>query len=304
MKLLLGFEAAARLGNFSRAADELALSQSAVSHQIQMLEAQLGQPVFRRMGRGVELTVAGKVLLSSVQGALNTLRNGMGRIGSYMDEGLVVLVCPAPLMHGWLQPRMARLLAELPGLCPLLSCDETARYVDEIDVDLSISERPLAQAGLLETPLLSDQWVMVAPSALLPRLAGVPVDQHHLRADLICMENAFTGEATADVFREHLHRFRKTAIYDDERLLLDGALRGLGLAFLPRLLAQEAITDGRLHLLEGYPSVPGKTWWIARRADASRSERIGQMHDWLLREGRSAGTAPSPRLNVGADPAR
>ena len=285
MKLLVGFEAAARLGNFSRAADELALSQSAISHQIQMLETQLGQPVFRRIGRGVELTVAGKILLSSVQGAINTLRNGMGRIGSYMDEGLVVLVCPAPLLQGWLQPRMARLLAELPGLCPLLSCDETARYVDEIDVDLSISERPLAQAGLVETALLSDQWVMVAPTALLSRLEGVAVDRHHLKVGLICMENAFTGEATAGVFREHLHRFRKTAIYDDERLLLDAALRGLGLAFLPRLLAQDAINQGRLCLLEGYPSVEGKTWWISRRAGEPRSERITQMHDWLLREG-------------------
>jgi LysR family transcriptional regulator, glycine cleavage system transcriptional activator len=288
MKLLVGFEAAARLGNFSRAADELALSQSAVSHQIQMLETQLGQPVFRRIGRGVELTVAGKILLSSVQGAINTLRNGMGRIGSYMDEGLVVLVCPAPLLQGWLQPRMARLLAELPGLCPLLSCDETARYVDEIDVDLSISERPLAQAGLVETPLLSDEWVMVAPTALLPLLEGVAVDRHHRQVGLICMENAFTGEATAGVFREHLHRFRKTAIYDDERLLLDAALRGIGLAFLPRLLAQDAIDQGRLHLLEGYPRVGGKTWWISRRAGEPRSERITQMHDWLLREGQTA----------------
>ncbi|QDL56536.1 LysR family transcriptional regulator [Rhodoferax aquaticus] len=288
MKLLIGFEAAARLGNFSRAADELALSQSAISHQIQLLEAQLGQPVFRRIGRGVELTVAGKILLSSVQGAINTLRNGMGRINSYQDEGLVVLVCPAPLMHGWLQARMVRLMADLPGLCPLLSTDVTARYVDEIDVDISISERPLAQSGLKESPLMTDSWVMVASTALLPSLEGVAVDQHHAHVGLVCMEDAFTGQATADVFREHLHRFRKRVIYDDERLLLDAAQRGLGLAFLPRSLAQEAMDEGRLHALDGYPVVPGKTWWISRRADEPRSERITQMHDWLLREGQAA----------------
>lgn len=291
MKLLVGFEAAARLGNFSRAADELSLSQSAISHQIQMLEAQLGQAVFRRMGRGVELTVAGKILLSSVQGAINTLRNGMGRIGSYLDEGLVVLVCPAPLLHGWLQPRMARLLAELPGLQPLLSSDETARYVDEIDVDLFISERPLGQPGLKETRLLSDHWVMVASPALQQRLAGVPADQHHKLTGLVCLEDAFNGEATADVFRENLHRFSKTVIYDDERLLLDAALRGLGLAFVPHQLAQEGIGQGALHLVEGYPTVPGKTWWIARRTGQLRSSHIAQMHDWLLREGQAASAA-------------
>lgn len=287
MKLLVGFEAAARLGNFSRAADELALSQSAISHQIQTLEEQLGQPLFRRVGRGVELTVAGRVLLSSVRAAINTLHNGMGRIASYLDEGLVVLVCPAPLLQGWLQPRMARLLAELPGLRPLLSSDETARYVDEIDVDLFISERPLGQPGLEEARLMSERWVMVASSAVQHRLEGLPLDRHHEVAGLVCLEDAFTGEATADVFREHLHRFPKSVIYDDERLLLDAALRGLGLAFVPFQLAQEGIEQGSLHLMGDYPSVPGKSWWIARRTGHSRSPRIAQMHDWLLREGRS-----------------
>ena len=65
-------------------------------------------------------------------------------------------------------------------------------------------------------------------------------------------------------------------------------MRGLGLAFLPRLLAQDAIDQGRLHLVVGYPSVEGKTWWISRRAGEPRSERITQMHDWLLREGQTA----------------
>lgn len=288
MKLLLGFEAAARLGNFSRAADELALSQSAISHQIQTLEDQLGQPLFRRIGRGVELTVAGRVLLSSVQASINTLRNGMGRISSYLDEGLVVLVCPAPLLQGWLQPRLARLLAELPGLRPLLSSDETARYVDEIDVDLFISERPLGQPDLEETRLLSDRWVMVASTGLQQQLSGIPVELHHQVTGLVCMENSFTGETTAQVFREHLHRFAKTAIYDDERLLIDAARRGLGLAFVPLQLAQEAIDQGELHLQSGYPSVPGKTWWIACRSEPSRSPRIAQMRDWLLREAQMA----------------
>lgn len=56
LRLLAGFEAAARIGSFSRAAESLHLSQSAISHQIQQLEAFVGQPLFHRVGRGVELT--------------------------------------------------------------------------------------------------------------------------------------------------------------------------------------------------------------------------------------------------------
>jgi DNA-binding transcriptional LysR family regulator len=84
LRLLLGFEAAARHGNFSRAADELALSQSAISHQIQQLEEHVGQPLFRRVGRGVELTVAGEVQQRTVQRSMGTLRSGLDRIGTYL----------------------------------------------------------------------------------------------------------------------------------------------------------------------------------------------------------------------------
>ena len=160
----MGFEAAARHGNFSRAADELHVTQSAISHQVQLLEEQVKQPLFRRAGRGVELTVAGEVLLRSVQRSMTVLRSGLGRIATYLDPGLVVLVCPAPLLHGWLQPRLRALEAQLPELCLLLSVDESARFVDEIDVDIAISDRPILQPDLQEIALLQDEWLLVANS--------------------------------------------------------------------------------------------------------------------------------------------
>ncbi|MPQ72180.1 LysR family transcriptional regulator, partial [Pseudomonas sp. MWU12-2323] len=92
LRLLAGFEAAARLGSVSRAAEALHLSQSAVSHQIQQLEAFVGQPLFQRVGRGIELTFAGQMLQQSVRRALDTLRRGLDRIAVYTDPGLVVLV--------------------------------------------------------------------------------------------------------------------------------------------------------------------------------------------------------------------
>lgn len=285
LKLLTGFEAAARLGNFSRAADELCLSPSAISHQIQELEAQLGQPLFRRVGRGVELTVAGEVLLGSVQRSLGTLRSGLGRIASYLDPGLVVLVCPASLAHGWLQPRLFALQTQFPGLCPLLATDESVRYVDEVDVDITIGERPLQQAGLEEVPFLQDEWVMVANAALAQRLAPLPQAAHHQHAGLICLEESFTRDATASLFREQLAPFRKLAIYDDARLLLDGALRGAGIACVPHLLAEDSIRGGQLAILPDYPRLPGTVWWLSRLAGAPRSVLVGEMFAWLLQQG-------------------
>ncbi|WP_412021891.1 LysR family transcriptional regulator [Burkholderia cepacia] len=293
LKLLTGFEAAARLGNFSRAADELHLSQSAISHQIQQLEAQLGQPLFRRRGRGVELTIAGEVLQRSVQRAMDTLRGGLDRIATYLNPGLVVLVCPAPLLHGWLQPRLEQLQEILPDLCPLLSTDETARYVDEIDVDMTIGTRPMLQPGLLDIPFMRDEWVTVCATPLAEQLERVPRGEHPRHAGLICLEASLTDERLATVFREQLSDFRMHAIYDDQRLVLDAVLRGRGLACLPRLVAQAGLDQRTLTVLADYPRLPGTTWWLSRIDGPSRSPIVERMFEWLVEQGRQSG-APDP----------
>jgi LysR family transcriptional regulator, glycine cleavage system transcriptional activator len=294
LKLLMGFEAAARLGNFSRAADELHLSQSAISHQIQQLEEQLGQPLFRRIGRGVELTVAGEVLQRSVQRSMETLRSGLGRIATYLDPGLVVLVCPAPLLHGWLQPRLDQLQQVLPDLCPLLSTDESARYVDEIDVDMTIGARPMQQVGLAEIPFLQDEWVTVCATELAAKLARVPRAKHHLHTGLICLEENLTSESTGPIFREQLSAYRMNAIYDDQRLVLDAVLRGRGIACLSRLVVQGSIDGGALTILADYPRLPGQTWWLSRVAGPSRSPIVEQMFEWLLAQAEEAGSGLAP----------
>ncbi|WP_176048092.1 MULTISPECIES: LysR family transcriptional regulator [unclassified Burkholderia] len=295
LKLLSGFEAAARLGNFSRAADELHLSQSAISHQIQQLEAQLGQPLFRRRGRGVELTIAGEVLQRSVQRAMDTLRGGLDRIATYLNPGLVVLVCPAPLLHGWLQPRLEQLQQVLPDLCPLLSTDETARYVDEIDVDMTIGTRPMLQPGLVDIPFMRDEWVTVCATPLAETLARVPRAEHARHAGLVCLEASLTDERMATVFREQLSDFRMQAIYDDQRLVLDAVQRGRGIACLPRLVAQAGLDQHALTVLADYPRLPGTTWWLSRMEGPSRSPIVEQMFDWLVEQGILSSVAdPAP----------
>lgn len=282
LKLLMGFEAAARLGSFARAADELCLSQSAISHQIQQLEEQTGQVLFRRIGRGVELTMAGEVLQRTVQRSLETLRSGLGRIATYLDPGLVVLVCPAPLLHGWLQAQLEQLQQDLPGLCPLLSTDETARYVDEIDVDITIGNRPIQQADLLEVPLLQDQWLVVARQDIAKRLNTLPLEEHAAHSPLICLEEHLTGEQTGPLFRQWLQSFRMAAIYDDQRCVLDAVERGRGMALVSKLAALDGLQAGRLVKVEGYPTLPGQQWWLSRVAGETRSSKVSQVFDWLV----------------------
>lgn len=270
-RFLIGFEAAARLGSYSRAADELSISQSAISHQIAQLEQQLGQPLFRRKGRGVELTVAGRLLLDSVRKSLDQIRHGLSRIETYMDDHLVALVCPAPVASGWLQPRLEQLLQAHPALCPIVSVDETARYIDELDVDIAITREPLRQQGVLEVPLLADALVAVSTPALA----------QSADSGLLCLEEDLTSDRIGPFVREHFGGLRKRAIYDDPRLLLDAAVRGRGWALVSRLLADEALRTGQLQALPAFPSLPLGTLWMSRIAGEPRLPLVREVFDSL-----------------------
>lgn len=288
LNVLIAFEAAARLGNYARAAQELHVTPSAISHQMGQLAQQVGQPLFRREGRGVALTVAGQLLHERVAQPLARIRAGVAQLDVYLDANLITIVCPASLAHGWLQPLLEPLAAAHPGLCPLVSTDETARFVDELDVDIAISRAPLHQPGVRDEMLLADTDVVVAT----PALARQPPARW---PGLLCLESALTDTQRGPYLRSHLGGLRRLAIYDDERLLLDAVLRGRGVALLSRRLVEDAWAHNRLRVLTQYPELPGATYWMSRRAGAARTAVIESVFDALMAAGRAAGRATGRR---------
>ena len=116
MNALRGFEAAARLGSFHQAADELHLTQSAISQQIRSLEAFLEQPLFFRSGRSVSLTDAGQDLYSTAQVMLQQLAVGIRRLEQYRKPNqLIVNTTPAFARH-WLVPRLKSFHRQHPDI--------------------------------------------------------------------------------------------------------------------------------------------------------------------------------------------
>ncbi len=274
VRLLLGFEAAARHGNYSRAADELCLSQSAISHQIAQLEEQIGQTLFRRTGRGVELTMAGKALLTTVTRSLDMMRNGLERISAYLDPGLVVVVCPAPVAQAWLTPKLPYLKEKIPGLFPLISTDETARYVDELDVDITIGYRPLQLDGLDEKAFLRDEWIAVTRAE----------QQHKPQTDLglLCLESDLLNEERGRYFAQHFSTTKRLAVFDDVRLMVDALRQHEALAMVNRSHVAEYLCSGDLIQLTQIPAQTLSPLWIAKRQGDTRSPLIVQLFDELV----------------------
>lgn len=280
LRHLMGFEAAARLGNFSRAAEELHLSQSAISHQIQQLEEQLGQPMFHRVGRGVELTVAGEVLLQTVQKSLHTLHQGLNRISTYLDPGLIVVVAPAPFMQGWLQDHINEAQERDPDLLPVLSTDQTARFIDEVDVDIHISAYPLQQANLEECPLFQDEWIVVATPALAQKIEMTNFE--NLR--LFCLEKNLTDDSIKIQLQEQLNLCKKVTFYDDIRLLVNAVKKQPGIACVPYSAVAHDLKLGVLMRIPNFAKSPSDTWWIARMAGETRSPKVLELFNALCLE--------------------
>lgn len=282
LRLLIGFESAARLGSYSRAADELCLSQSAISHQIAQLEKQLGQRLFRRIGRGVELTMAGNSLLQTVSQSLELIGNGLERITAYLNPGLVVIVCPAAIAQGWLLPQLQKLQESLPALCPLVSVDESARYVDEIDVDISISQRPLQQQNVIEQEFLCNPMACIAGAKLAEALSDHAIDAHRQHARLIGLEQDMLGTGNSGIYRSHFSGWRQGALFDDLRLLVESVIQNQGIAYVPLLAADDALNRCSVMVMPGYPSIRLEPLWISRRRGESRNPLIEQVFHQLI----------------------
>src|SRR5690606_33129275 len=122
---LRAFEAAARLGSVSRAADELHVTHGAVSRQIKALEAELGLPLFEREGRGLRPTAAGQRLGEAAREAFATLREGVRELRrASTGPRALVLGCPGSVLARWVIPRLDALGRDLPALALHLSAQE------------------------------------------------------------------------------------------------------------------------------------------------------------------------------------
>jgi LysR family glycine cleavage system transcriptional activator len=242
---LQGFVAAARSGNLSRAAEALHLTVSALSHQIRGLEERLGQRLFVRNARGVELTADGRQLFDRVALHFDALEQALQPFRTRRGDVLTISLMPS-FAASWLVPRLPRFLAAHPQL--------------EINLQSSIAlvdfERdPAIDAGLrfgrgrypgLESVHLLDDWVTpTASPALIARL-GMPTLQTLDRFPLLGAPGGRWSEWFAQFGGTLPARF--VATFDDSDTLHRAASEGLGVALGRMTLARPLVDAGRLVL--------------------------------------------------------
>lgn len=147
LDLLRGFEAAARLLSFTLAGEELRLSQSAVSRQIQELEAQLGVALFQRKHRALALTEAGQQLYAAAAQVLATMRAVTDRLRATGGQRVVAVTTNASFAALWLVPRLARFTRENPGVDVRIAADTRLHDLARDGLDVALRYCPPSIAG-------------------------------------------------------------------------------------------------------------------------------------------------------------
>ncbi|WP_416057162.1 LysR family transcriptional regulator [Stenotrophomonas maltophilia] len=270
---LRGFEAAARLGSFHRAAEELHLSQSAISQQIRGLEDYLEQPLFFRQGRSVSLTDAGIDLLATTQAMLRQLAGGIRRLDQYRKpHQLIVSASPAFARH-WLVPRLGDFRRRHPEADLWLLTSETPPDMASQTVDIAVGDDLQPQAQCQQRVLLQDRlYPACHPSVLAQPVA----ERTTLHGEREMDWSQWQVQGGADVGQQ-----RAGLNFSEPGQLLDAACQGLGIALVSELLAAGARAQGLLQPLDEH-RVQGPRWSWLLHDDSARDPLVVSFCNWLL----------------------
>ncbi len=279
LQYLLGFEAAARLESFSKAAEELGLSQSAVSHEMRLLEERVGQPLFIRQGRSIRLTDAGRDYQRSVARSLEQLEAGYRRLEPFRKPGSVVIYCPHDFAARWLLPRLRDLKEAVPLCDPWI--DTSGAEVDfvEMEVSIAIIRSREIRPDLITQALFADSLVAVASPTLVKRQIRNAADL--LKFPLIHDERP---EGWNDWFESAGVEVGETAAgldFSDSDLALQAALQVQGISLASAPLVQELLAERKLVQVSAHALLTGRRWSAVSTAKELSEPITKHAWDWL-----------------------
>ncbi|QJQ96323.1 MULTISPECIES: LysR substrate-binding domain-containing protein [Halomonadaceae] len=247
---LLPFEAAARLESFSRAAQELHITQAAISRQIRALEHDLGVALFERRNRGVFLTPAGREFGRTVSSALEGIASQASTLRGDARADEVVLFCQLCEAFYWVTPRLASFSRRHPELAIRLATSNhpVTTFGDYFDVALQSTGRPSGNHPLVFTA--SDEiFPICAPGYLAEGQRPLSIDAlpryrllHHKAEspDWMDWPGWFQAMGRVDIAGD------TGMVFDSYPLMLQAALEGHGIALGWRRTAQRLIDAGEL----------------------------------------------------------
>ena len=278
------FEAAARLGSFKAAAEELCVTPSAVSHQVANLEAVLNVSLFDRDGRRLSLNETGEAYQRGIHDALSRLSRATQEVAdNSADLALNILASPS-FASIWLMPRIDDFLSEHPEWRVRVEATSAQSLLS--DADVGIFYGAPTDAGLDVTPIVSDRILVLCSPKLLER--GPPLTQPRDVASHVLI-----GSRNRQQWRNWLrsHSIDNTAVRRElsvgrSNVAIEAALQGLGIILESDFLAAAEIADGRLIApFENMDTPPAEdAYFLATRHGSQDKRPVAAFVEWIKRE--------------------
>ena len=292
---LQGFVATARSGNLSRTAETLHLTVSALSHQIRGLEERLGQRLFLRNARGVELTADGRQLYERIAPHFDAIEQALRPFRARRDDVLTLTLMPS-FASSWLVPRLPRFLAAHPQLeINLQSSIAVADFERDTRLDAGLRYGPGQWPGVAAVHLIDDWVTPTASPALIAKLGRPTLET----LDAYPLLGAPGGRWSEwfDAFGGHAPK-RFVATFDDSETLHRAAVEGLGVALGRITLTRPLVEAGLLVPLFDARLKAEFAHYLVYPPRSESHRGLVAFRDWLLAEARDyerqAAPAPEP----------
>jgi len=295
LNALRAFEAAARQLSFTKAAAELHVTQAAISHQVKALEADLGQPLFRRYNRRLMLTEAGQSYLPELSDAFDTLERATQRLQRHRDSGQVRITVIPSFAAKWLMPRLPRFRAQHPDIDVLLSASDVLVDLAREDFHMGLRFGGGSYPGLKATRLMGDKIFPVCSPRLLagpkPLRRIADLAQHTLLHDDMARIDSsandwaswlrFAGATDIDTGRG--------PAFSHSSLALAAAIDGQGVALGRISLVEDDFAAGLLVCPFGPVMTSPIAYFAVLAPFAEDRPRVRLFHDWLVAEAAASG---------------
>jgi len=282
MALLRAFESAARQQSYTRAAAELSLTQSAISRQIQTLEAQLGIALFRRHGRSVQLTAQGQQYFVEISAALGRIRSAtlQALAQTQNSGGALRLACLPTFASRWLLPHLHGFYAAHPGIT--LHLHSRIGAIDfqreALDAAISVGNPDNADWHGLRTHRLHNEFLIAIAAPTLDISDIADVTAHTL------LTVSSNPQAWSEWFSQHNlepRHMRPGPRFELTSHLIQAVQAGMGLGLVPHMLVHDELQRGQLQAL-GQPIASQRSYYLVYPQGNESLAAVRAFSTWLL----------------------
>jgi LysR family glycine cleavage system transcriptional activator len=280
---LKAFEAAARHESFTRAAEELCVTQGAVSQQVKALEEGLGIKLFNRERQRLAITEAGRDYLTIVRDALDRIAVGTERLLQRQSAGVLTVSTSPDFAAKWLVHRLGHFAEQRTGID--LRVSAAMHHVDfaREDVDMAVRHGDGNWPGLDAVQLSSEQlFVICSPKLLSGRRLGKRADI--LKFPLIHLDSRADWTKWLRTAGMSDDNVKHGPVLNRASMVIDAAINGQGIALARTTLAAWDLLNGRLARPFSEALRLSKTYWIVCPKVTSSVPKIATFRDWLLAE--------------------